>query len=99
MLEEVAATASSCHTFLLCGATHPAFSDVFLILPDYLNRLVGLGANPLRIIDLTIDTVVKFLESGAEDAWEQVQCVDSRAVASGGLRNLGELVKVQRTSR
>ncbi|KAG1729727.1 platelet-activating factor acetylhydrolase [Suillus lakei] len=99
MLEEVAATASSCHTFLLCGATHPAFSDVFLILPDYLNRLVGLGANPLRIIDLTIDTVVKFLESGAEDAWEQVQCVDSRAVASGGLRNLGELVKVQRTPR
>ncbi|KAG1741441.1 platelet-activating factor acetylhydrolase [Suillus paluster] len=114
VLQEVATTASSWHTFLLrtykdilmsliliflkAGATHPAFSDVFLILPDCINRLVGLAADPLHIIGLTIDTVVKFLESGTEDAWEEVRRVDSRVVVSGGLRNLGELIKVQPTS-
>ncbi|OJA20012.1 hypothetical protein AZE42_05866 [Rhizopogon vesiculosus] len=98
ILEEVAATASSCHTFLLRGATHPAFSDVFLILPDYINRLVGLAADPLRVIGLTIDTVVKFLHSDTEDAWERVPRTDGRAV-SKKLRDLGELVKFQHTYR
>ncbi|KAJ8589801.1 hypothetical protein M405DRAFT_738008 [Rhizopogon salebrosus TDB-379] len=95
ILQEVAATASSCHTFLLSGATHPAFSDVFLILPDYINRLVGLAADPLRIIGLTIETVVKFLENDSEYTWEQVQHVDSRSLAPKKLRDFGELVKFQ----
>jgi platelet-activating factor acetylhydrolase len=82
---------------LKAGATHPAFSDVFLILPDYINRLVGLAADPLRIIGLTIDTVVKFLESDIEDPWPQVQRVDSCAMLSKGRRDLGEIVKFQHT--
>jgi platelet-activating factor acetylhydrolase len=80
---------------LKAGATHPAFSDVFLILPDYINRLVGLAADPLRIIGLTIETVVKFLENDSEYTWEQVQHVDSRSLAPKKLRDFGELVKFQ----
>lgn len=72
---------------------------MFLILPDYINRLVGFAADPLRIIGLTIDTVMKFLESDTDDAWEQVQRVDDRVVASQKLRDLGELVKFQPTLR
>jgi len=81
----------------LPGATHPAFSDVFLILPDYINRLVGLRADPLRIIGLTIDTVVKFLGSDMEDPWPHVQRMDSHAMLSKSRSDLGEIVKFQHT--
>jgi len=72
---------------------------VFLILPDYVNRLVGLATDPLRIICLTIDTVMKFLESETDNAWAQVPCVDGGAVVPKRLRDLGELVKIQHPRR
>ncbi|KAI6094214.1 platelet-activating factor acetylhydrolase [Pisolithus thermaeus] len=46
------------------GSSHPSFSDVFLILPDYVNRMMGLAIDPVYVINDTVDKTVRFLENG-----------------------------------
>ncbi|KAI6045280.1 platelet-activating factor acetylhydrolase [Pisolithus marmoratus] len=48
------------------GSTHPSFSDVFLILPDYVNKMMGLAIDPLYVINATVDKTKQFLENGRE---------------------------------
>ncbi|KAI5992867.1 hypothetical protein EDC04DRAFT_1287482 [Pisolithus marmoratus] len=48
------------------GSTHPSFSDVFLILPDYVNKMMGLAIDPLYVINATVDKTKQFLENGGE---------------------------------
>lgn len=46
---------------MTAGSTHPSFSDVFLILPDYLNRLTGLRIDADKVIDMSVHVVERFL--------------------------------------
>ena len=43
------------------GATHPSISDIFLILPTYVNKLTGLRTSPYSILDSVIATTDNFL--------------------------------------
>jgi platelet-activating factor acetylhydrolase len=43
------------------GATHPSFSDVFLILPTYVNRWTGLRVQSDKVISLCVRAVTQFL--------------------------------------
>ncbi|KAI0786998.1 platelet-activating factor acetylhydrolase, isoform II-domain-containing protein, partial [Abortiporus biennis] len=54
--------------FLIPGSTHPSFSDVFLILPDYINRLTGLNINADKVIEMMIQLVDSFLDGKVEEA-------------------------------
>jgi platelet-activating factor acetylhydrolase len=55
------------------GATHPSFSDVFLILPEYINKLTGLRVDSHVVVDAAVQTSADFL-AGRLDA------IKSRAV-------------------
>lgn len=46
---------------LVAGATHPSFSDVFLILPRRINELTGLKVSAERVIELALGAVADFL--------------------------------------
>ncbi|KAH7921574.1 hypothetical protein BV22DRAFT_1107127 [Leucogyrophana mollusca] len=81
-------TVSSRHVFLIPGSTHPSFSDVFLILPDYINRLTGLEVDPLAVITLTIDAVSKFIDGNIEEARK-----DKSMTEAGGRLTKGEVGK------
>jgi platelet-activating factor acetylhydrolase len=54
------------HCNFTVGSTHPSFSDVFLILPTYINRLTGLKTTPERVIDLCTKTVQEFLSGNVQ---------------------------------
>ncbi|EIN06804.1 hypothetical protein PUNSTDRAFT_54174 [Punctularia strigosozonata HHB-11173 SS5] len=54
-------TEDSLQVFSIGGATHPSFSDVFLILPDYINRLTGLKVSADKVIQRTVGAVEDFL--------------------------------------
>lgn len=43
------------------GATHPSFSDIFLILPEKVNRLTGLKVDAHTVLDLCIGAVWDFV--------------------------------------
>ncbi|EKM50667.1 uncharacterized protein PHACADRAFT_264049 [Phanerochaete carnosa HHB-10118-sp] len=43
------------------GATHPSFSDVFLILPTAINKLTGLACPALSVITKTVRATTEFL--------------------------------------
>ena len=46
---------------LAAGATHPSFSDVFLILPQRINELTGLKVSAERVIELALGAMEDFL--------------------------------------
>ncbi|KAH9930236.1 platelet-activating factor acetylhydrolase, isoform II-domain-containing protein [Fomitopsis serialis] len=47
--------------YTIPGATHPSFSDVFLILPQRINELTGLKVSAEKVIELALDAVGDFL--------------------------------------
>lgn len=49
------------HFFSIPGATHPSFSDVFLILPAYIARMTGLKADADVVISQTVHATHDFL--------------------------------------
>lgn len=49
------------HSRCAAGATHPSFSDVFLILPRRINELTGLKVSAERVIELALGAVEDFL--------------------------------------
>lgn len=53
--------------FRPAGSTHPSFSDVFIILPEYVNKLTGLRADAASIISLAVRATADFLD-GRSDA-------------------------------
>ncbi|KAJ3492207.1 hypothetical protein NLI96_g149 [Meripilus lineatus] len=61
MLVEMLGNIEQPNVFLIPGSTHPSFSDVFLILPDYLNRLTGLRIDADKVIDMSVHVVERFL--------------------------------------
>ncbi|KAJ7731777.1 platelet-activating factor acetylhydrolase [Mycena metata] len=44
----------------LAGTTHPSFSDVFLILPSWINRLAGLRTSPEYVRDVAVTCIREF---------------------------------------
>lgn len=51
---------------LAAGATHPSFSDVFLILPEYINKLTGLRIAAPRVLALAVGAAADFLDGRAD---------------------------------
>ncbi|KAH8919333.1 hypothetical protein BT69DRAFT_1224294 [Atractiella rhizophila] len=68
-LVQISRTAPSGHVYIfsIVGATHPAFSDVHLILPDLVNRLIGLKIDPDKVIELSVKSTHDFLEGREEE--------------------------------
>lgn len=66
--EQIAGTAEREHdehqqpaVFTIPGATHPSFSDVFLILPEYINKLTGLRVQASKVLELAVGATEDFL--------------------------------------
>ncbi|KZT29794.1 alpha/beta-hydrolase, partial [Neolentinus lepideus HHB14362 ss-1] len=62
--EQIAGTAERARgpaVFTIPGATHPSFSDVFLILPEYINKMTGLRVQAERVLELAVDATTDFL--------------------------------------
>ncbi|KAH8102144.1 platelet-activating factor acetylhydrolase, isoform II-domain-containing protein [Cristinia sonorae] len=70
--------------FLIPGSTHPSFSDVFLILPPYINRLTGLRAEADKVIEMMIGLVDKFLEGQTDAIRAKTREVTGRTVLERG---------------
>ena len=47
--------------FSIGGATHPSFSDVFLILPNAINKLTGLACPAGSVIAKVVRATAEFL--------------------------------------
>ncbi|EIW74323.1 hypothetical protein CONPUDRAFT_140472 [Coniophora puteana RWD-64-598 SS2] len=94
LVQDIMPSAESADMFIIPGSTHPAFSDVFLILPDYINRLTGLSVNPLAVIDHTIDTTWKFVRGclGTVVNDEKLRVVRGMKLTRGEVGPVGELV-------
>lgn len=73
--------------FLIPGSTHPSFSDVFLILPPYINRLTGLRADADKVIEMMIHTVDRYLDGKIDE-------VGTASNAGEGMGKVGLNVKV-----
>ncbi|KAG8857646.1 hypothetical protein FRB96_005664 [Tulasnella sp. 330] len=64
----VCKTAKSANVFTIAGSTHPSFSDIHLILPNVINRLMGLGCSPELVVDKTIQTTTAFLTGNIQSS-------------------------------
>ncbi|KAF8146077.1 platelet-activating factor acetylhydrolase [Mycena galopus ATCC 62051] len=63
----LAGSAASATVLSIAGTTHPSFSDVFLILPNWVNRLAGLRTLPEYVCDVAVACIREFA-SGDEEA-------------------------------
>ncbi|TCD63663.1 hypothetical protein EIP91_005143 [Steccherinum ochraceum] len=81
MLPQIAKPA----VFLIPGSTHPSFSDVFLILPPYINRLTGLRAESHKIVEMMISLVDKFLDGEVEGVRETVREISGDLILERGV--------------
>ena len=50
---------------MTAGSTHPSFSDVFLIIPSFINRLIGLRTPPNRVFTHSLRAVLQFLNGAS----------------------------------
>lgn len=57
------------------GATHPSFSDVFLILPPFVNRLTGLRVDSGRVVQLCVRSSAQFLNGDMKSIKEGAKTV------------------------
>ncbi|KIM76004.1 hypothetical protein PILCRDRAFT_826858 [Piloderma croceum F 1598] len=73
LLAKVVKYATSSLVFSIGGATHPSFSDVFLILPSYLNRRTGLRIDSDKVISLCVRAATQFLNGNGQRAKEMAQ--------------------------
>ncbi|KAH0834815.1 platelet-activating factor acetylhydrolase [Lanmaoa asiatica] len=62
--------------YVIPGAMHPSFSDIFLTLPDYVNKWIGLAADPWHVVHQTIDTTSRFLDDEQTSVHHTAKCVD-----------------------
>ncbi|KAJ7660512.1 platelet-activating factor acetylhydrolase [Mycena rosella] len=56
----LARSATSATVLSIAGTTHPSFSDVFLILPNWINRLAGLRTPPEYVCDVAVACIREF---------------------------------------
>lgn len=60
-LQRLAQTAQNPPIYSIGGSTHPSFSDVFLIVPGFINRLTGLKVDADQMLTTTIEVTMAFL--------------------------------------
>ncbi|KAF7967532.1 hypothetical protein HWV62_31495 [Athelia sp. TMB] len=65
-LAALAKYAHSSSIFSTAGTTHPSFSDVFVILPSYVNKLTGLKADAAEVVRIAVRAVSDFLAGRME---------------------------------
>ncbi|EJD42003.1 alpha/beta-hydrolase [Auricularia subglabra TFB-10046 SS5] len=53
--------------FTISGATHPAFSDVFLILPGFITRATGMLAPADVVVETAVDATLDWLRDGSAE--------------------------------
>lgn len=94
--EQMARTATTeLQVYSIGGATHPSFSDVFLILPTAINRLTGLAAPPASVIARAVRAAEQFLGGagghGGRVSYEEEYRdeEDRRWGMAAGVRSLG----------
>lgn len=73
----------------IAGSTHPSFSDVFLILPDYLNRLTGLRIDADKVIDMSIHVVERFLLDRVQEITNKAERAAS-LISNNGVGSVGD---------
>ena len=54
-LENLVKTATNPPVYSIAGSTHPSFSDVFVIVPPFINRMTGLKVDATEMLDTTMD--------------------------------------------
>jgi platelet-activating factor acetylhydrolase len=92
--------------FSVPGATHPSFSDVFLILPEYVNRMTGLRVDAGTVVSLTVAACSDFLRGKSAEikkraviyrpdpVQDKLHVTDGRDVGEGGQpEKVGEVPK------
>jgi platelet-activating factor acetylhydrolase len=67
------------------GATHPSFSDVFLILPEYVNKLTGLRVSAARVLELTVNATYDFLKGDGHNIPKRCRRYDPKPAPGGKL--------------
>ncbi|KAH7909875.1 platelet-activating factor acetylhydrolase [Hygrophoropsis aurantiaca] len=86
-------TVPSRHVFLIPGSTHPSFSDVFLILPDFINRFTGLAVDPLAVINLSVEAVNEFLVGNVGQVCKGKTAIEAgQQLTKNRVGNAGEMV-------
>jgi platelet-activating factor acetylhydrolase len=86
--EQVAGTAARADAplvFSVPGATHPSFSDVFLILPEYVNKMTGLRIAAARVIELAVRATADFLAGRGADVVSRAVVYDPSPAVRGEL--------------
>lgn len=76
-LQSLAKNAPNPPIYSIAGSTHPSFSDVFLIVPGFINRRTGLKVAADEMLDLTVGITIAFLSGSSAvakhnfvNAWE-----------------------------
>lgn len=62
---------------LTAGATHPSFSDVFLIIPSFVNRLTGLRIPPKTVFSHSLRAIFQFLGGASAEQLSQASAHDT----------------------
>ncbi|KAF8325632.1 platelet-activating factor acetylhydrolase, isoform II-domain-containing protein [Cantharellus anzutake] len=63
--------------FSIAGSTHPSFSDVFLIVPGIINRMIGLSTESPRVLSLAVNATAAFLQHGGDGRNHEFNTVTS----------------------
>ncbi|KAJ7461303.1 platelet-activating factor acetylhydrolase [Mycena galericulata] len=84
-------TASSSTILSIAGSTHPSFSDVFLILPSFVNRLAGLRTTPEYVVDVTVSCVLDFARGDEAGVRRRASAKRQGADADAGEEAAGKL--------
>jgi len=71
-LQSLAQTAPNPPIYSIGGSTHPSFSDVFLIVPGFINRRTGLKVDADQMLTTTIEVIMAFLSGKGPLKGQQV---------------------------
>lgn len=82
-LQNLAKTAPNPPIYSVAGSTHPSFSDVFLIVPGFINRRTGLKVDADEMLDKTMEITMAFL-TGHCGGVSQLDCEEAALIFGTG---------------
>lgn len=74
-LQRIAKTASSPPIYSITGSNHPSFSDVGLIVPQMINKWIGLTCDADEVLDNTMDIMLSFLRESHQPMRTKTQMI------------------------
>lgn len=74
-LENLVKTATNPPVYSIAGSTHPSFSDVFVIVPPFINRMTGLKVDATEMLDTTMDITLHFLQDNHRPMRSKTQMI------------------------